>query len=305
VPHKLLLADDSVTIQRVIELTFAEEDITVLAVGDGRQAIELVQSERPDIVLADVGMPERDGYEVAAFIKGRPDLAHIPVLLLTGAFEPVDEGRAKAAGCDGVLVKPFEPHMVISRVKDLIAGRRPAADLPAQQTPSPETVRVAREPEAAAAPPPTTAPAEVYFDRLDAAFASRGTAPPAPAAPMRDDAFDITPEPTGEPGFGLAETLASWDPASNVRPPVREAEPTSTTPMPTLAEAFAALLAAEKGQPVTPPAITRDGVDDDVVEQVTRRVIERLGDAAVRDVVVEVAERLVLEEIARIKSHAR
>jgi CheY-like chemotaxis protein len=305
VPHKLLLADDSVTIQRVIELTFAEEDITVVAVGDGRQAIELVQSERPDIVLADIGMPERDGYEVAAFIKGRPDLAHIPVLLLTGAFEPIDEGRAKAAGCDGVLVKPFEPQMVISRVKDLIAGRRPTADLAGQQTPPPETVRAARDSESADAPAPTTpASAEAYFDRLDAAFATLGTAPPAPAAPVRDDSFDITPEPTGEPGFGLADALASWDPASSARPPVRE-QPTSSTPLPTLAEAFAALLAAEKGHPVRPPTLTRDGIDDDVVEQVTRRVIERLGDAAVRDVVLDVAERLVTEEIARIKSSSR
>ena len=90
-PRKLLLADDSVTIQRVIELTFADEDVKVVAVGDGKQAIERVEADRPDIVLADVGMPERDGYEVAAFIKGNPQLAHIPVLLLTGAFEPIDE----------------------------------------------------------------------------------------------------------------------------------------------------------------------------------------------------------------------
>ncbi len=121
---KLLLADDSVTIQRVIELTFADEDVQVLAVGDGQQAIDRVKTDRPDIVLADVGMPERDGYEVAAFIKGDPELAHIPVLLLTGAFEPVDEARARAVGCDGVLVKPFEPQMVISRVRDLLAGKR-------------------------------------------------------------------------------------------------------------------------------------------------------------------------------------
>jgi len=102
-PHKLLLADDSVTIQRVIELTFADEDVQVIAVGDGRQAIERIEADRPDIVLADVGMPERDGYEVAAFVKTTPHLAHIPVLLLTGAFEPVDEQRAAAVGCDGVL----------------------------------------------------------------------------------------------------------------------------------------------------------------------------------------------------------
>ena len=68
-------------------------------------------------------MPERDGYEVAAFVKGDPHLAHIPVLLLTGAFEPVDEARASAVGCDGVLAKPFEPQLLI-RPRERAAGRR-------------------------------------------------------------------------------------------------------------------------------------------------------------------------------------
>ena len=70
-PHKLLLADDSVTIQRVIELTFADEDVQVIAVGNGQEAMDRVQRDRPDIILADVGMPERDGYEVAAFVNKR------------------------------------------------------------------------------------------------------------------------------------------------------------------------------------------------------------------------------------------
>src|SRR5213592_3332133 len=77
VPHTLLLADDSVTIQRVIELTFADEDIVVVAVGDGDQAIARLDSDPPDIVLADVGMPGRDGYEVAAYVKQSPRLNHI------------------------------------------------------------------------------------------------------------------------------------------------------------------------------------------------------------------------------------
>ena len=83
------------TIQRVIELTFADEDVKVTVVGDGKQAIERILGDRPDIVLADVGMPERDGYEVAAFIKNDPRFAGIPVILLTGAFEPLDEDRAR------------------------------------------------------------------------------------------------------------------------------------------------------------------------------------------------------------------
>src|SRR5258705_9377190 len=121
---KLLLADDSVTIQRVIEMTFSGEDVQVLAVSDGEEAIARIAAEKPDIVLADIGMPKRNGYEVSAFVKGRPELAHIPVLLLAGAFEPVDEAKAKEAGCDGVLVKPFEPQHVIARVRELISGAK-------------------------------------------------------------------------------------------------------------------------------------------------------------------------------------
>lgn len=197
-PHKLLLADDSVTIQRVIELTFADEDIQVIAVGDGKKAIASLQADRPDIVLADVGMPERDGYEVASFVKSNPELAHIPVLLLTGAFEPVDEARARAVGCDGVLVKPFEPQMVINRVRDLLAGRKAGAAwngaTPAAGSP-------------AAAAPQAPAPAggaqsgtlDDYFDRLDAAFASMegpgGPAadPPLAAPPSLGPAPEVPP----------------------------------------------------------------------------------------------------------------
>ena len=85
-----------------------------------------VDQRTPDIVLADVGMPGRDGYEVAQHIKNTPRLAHIPVVLLTGAFEPIDQARAAAVGCDGVLAKPFEPQLVIGRVKELLARRAPA-----------------------------------------------------------------------------------------------------------------------------------------------------------------------------------
>jgi CheY-like chemotaxis protein len=236
-PHKLLLADDSVTIQRVIELTFADEDVQVIAVGNGQQAIERAERDRPDIVLADVGMPERDGYEVAAFIKGSPTLSHVPVVLLTGAFEPIDETRARAVGCDGVLVKPFEPQMVISRVKDLLAGKRPAelwGGGPAAHGPlRPATpVPDLRAPAASAS---TADPLEAYFDRLDAAFSSIGGAPaeapaPAPTAPAaparqaiplsRASAGDAQPVPPEGGRHRVAaahatpprDDLAAWDP---------------------------------------------------------------------------------------------
>src|SRR6186997_1455195 len=122
---RLLLADDSVTIQRVIELTFADEDVEVIAVGDGEAAIARLDTDPPDIVLADIGMPGRDGYAVAAHVKATPAISHIPVLLLAGAFERVDDARVAETGSAGVLVKPFEPQMVISRVRTLLAERGP------------------------------------------------------------------------------------------------------------------------------------------------------------------------------------
>ena len=128
---KLLLADDSVTIQRVIELTFSGEDVQVLTASDGEEAVTRITADKPDIVLADIGMPKRSGYDVSAFVKGKPELSHIPVLLLAGAFEPVDDARAKEVHCDGVLVKPFEPQQVIARVRELIGGAKGSPTLPA------------------------------------------------------------------------------------------------------------------------------------------------------------------------------
>ena len=212
---KLLLADDSVTIQRVIELTFSGEDIQVLAVGDGEEAIKRIPIDKPDIVLADIGMPKRSGYEVCAFVKGHADFKTIPVLLLAGAFEPVDEAKAKEVGCDGVLVKPFEPQHVIARVKDLLGYPksttpevqdilRPAARL-APHRPVELPTRDGR-PQASddlmdlgeadlEQPPESEATSTIvlddslddYFDKLDEAF-STGNAPTAPsaAAPRAD-----------------------------------------------------------------------------------------------------------------------
>jgi CheY-like chemotaxis protein len=226
-PHKLLLADDSVTIQRVIELTFADEDVQLTAVGDGKLAIASIEADPPDIVLADVGMPEKDGYEVAAFIKNDPRFAHIPVLLLTGAFEPVDEERARAVGCDGVLAKPFEPQMVITRVKELLAeasrpvpGRRmaPLAQSPFGQAAEPSPPAAFAEPEVtsvtvvpAAEPPTADKAADASFSvesALDAAVRIRrrqtmavpefGVPPAEPSAepkPVADVSEEATPVP--------------------------------------------------------------------------------------------------------------
>lgn len=159
-PHHLLLADDSVTIQRVIKLTFADEDVDVVTVGNGDEAVAAIDKAPPDIVLADVAMPGRTGYDVAQYIRDTPRLAHIPVVLLTGAFEPVDEARASRVGCDAVLAKPFEPEVVVSRVRELLSRPRataaPAAEPPAPARPAaPAPVGPAAAPVAVVAPVPS------------------------------------------------------------------------------------------------------------------------------------------------------
>jgi CheY-like chemotaxis protein len=266
-PQKLLLADDSVTIQRVIELTFADEDVQVVAVGNGRDAIERVQRDRPDIVLADIGMPERNGYEVAAFVKGNPATAHIPVVLLTGAFEPIDEGRAREVGCDGVLVKPFEPQVVISRVKDLLAGKKPSgmwSASPVAQGPSRPGSADLEMRSGGGQATAAADPLEAYFDRLDAAFASTAAstapdpfaaAPPAApaasadpfagtgAAPKRETIPLARPAAPAKPARSADhDPLASWDP-DLAGDPARPAPP-APTPAPPRAAA----------PPVQPPA---------------------------------------------------
>ncbi|MGE3509474.1 MAG: response regulator [Vicinamibacterales bacterium] len=321
--HQLLLADDSVTIQRVVKLTFADEDVEVVAVGDGNQAVASIDRQPPDIVLADVAMPGRTGYEVAQHIRTSPRLAHIPVLLLTGAFEPVDEARASEVGCDGVLAKPFEPDVVVSRVKELLARPRPgtiaapvddAAPAPeplSQPAVDPGALTVA-EPFAATTPdsPPTRPPnpftsdgaeptisgsvavgdqtggsdVDAYFERLDQAFANLALSPrPAPSA-----------------GPESAEPPPSYPVVASVR------ESASGLPA-TLADAFAGLStatpdAARGGSPVTPveaPAFS-DAQIDAIVDRVLQRLTERLG-VNLADIVATVADRLVRAEIEEIK----
>lgn len=313
----LLLADASATIQRIVELTFAAEDISVVPFSDGEHAIASLDRSVPDIVLADVGMPGRNGYEISRYIKNSPPFAHIPVLLLTGAFEPVDQTKALEAGCDGILIKPFEPQFVISRVKELLRKPKPGTK---------------------------EAEVEEYFEELDKAFANLSAAA-SPAVEMEAAAeFNIAPAVDlsvahDEPApYGASEAeLSTIIPASApfesrafvasdaavvvpVAPQPATVAPVPAAPAPagsgpSLAEAFAALLAAERsgnGSTKLGPSLvsrTKPLPVDDIVEQVTRRVIEQMSDAVVRETVSSIvsatAERLVRDEIERIKSNIK
>ena len=117
----LLLADDSVAIQKVIDLTFTDEGMQVITTGDGQDALEKLNHSKPDVVLADVFMPGVDGYELCKFIKQNERFRGVPVMLLVGSFEPFDEAEAKRAGADDVVTKPCQSiRDLVSRVGSLV-----------------------------------------------------------------------------------------------------------------------------------------------------------------------------------------
>jgi CheY-like chemotaxis protein len=119
---KILVADDNSNIQKMVGLALKDQGIDVVAVGNGEAAVRKISDIRPDLVLADVFMPVRNGYEVCQYVKADSSLSHIPVILLVGAFDPLDEQEAQRVGADGVLKKPFvPPEPLISMVKSALS----------------------------------------------------------------------------------------------------------------------------------------------------------------------------------------
>jgi CheY-like chemotaxis protein len=216
----LLLADDSVTIQKVVNISFASEDVTLVTVDNGDDAIERAKETCPDLILADVVMPGKSGYEVCEAVKADPDLRHIPVLLLTGTFEAFDEEHAARVGAAGHVAKPFEAQTLVSRVKELLAATPPPPAAEPVVTAEPSLATASDEPvdtnadsfdffdddvaEVAASTPAVT-PEPTSIDDADSAFAfgdaeltpMAAPAQPAEAAPLADSPFtaDATPFP--------------------------------------------------------------------------------------------------------------
>ena len=127
--YKLLLADDSITIQKVVELVLAEEDFQIKSVSNGEDAINLLETFKPDIVLADIEMPKVNGYNLCEKIKQNSSTSHVPVILLAGAFEPIDEELARKVGADDSVIKPFESQELISKINAALAVVSAEAEL--------------------------------------------------------------------------------------------------------------------------------------------------------------------------------
>lgn len=333
--RRILLADDSVTIQKVIELTFMDEDYEVRAVSNGDDAIKALPEVDPHFVIADVHMPGANGYEVCRRSKERRP--GVPVLLLVGTFEPFDEAQARAAGSDAYLKKPFDSQELLQRVGDLLSrsGAPDAAAMPAEP-----------------AMPGFTGAAETV--RMPA----MGIAPPAPAPAEEWGGFEIEAEPDAEPEpfstgseFSLEEPATdTWrtgyaaeseqifeleeEPAAPAAPAPRESvfgfepQPTAAPLLPSLEEMEHRIEAPpppsldESHEPqadarmAVPPAVAagtaavvgNGGLSDADVDRIARRVVELLGDKTVRDVAWEVvpdlAEVVIKDRLRELEGQA-
>jgi len=271
VPVKILVADDSVTMRRILELTFAGEDASVTGVDSGDAAVARASELRPDIVFADVSMSS-DGYRVAASIKSTPGLEQTAVILLASQKHPYDEGKARNAGVDDHVLKPFDTQLVIDKVKQVLARPRAAA--------------------AAGAPP----------QRAAAPAAAPPRPPVAPAQPMQQPQMQQPQmnEPrqsrTGTIAFGKAPPSTTTPhgipaPAQQQAPGARPAQAAAA---PAMAAAAARAMPADLGTKLDGLGLTSDQVAG--VLQLTRDVVERI----VWEVVPDLAETLIKEEIRRL-----
>ena len=322
-PKNLLLADDSVTIQKVVAIVFAGEDYRITSVDNGEDAILRARETRPDIVLADAVMPRMNGYELCQVLKADPDLGEVPVLLLTGTFEPFDEARARSARADGHIAKPFDSQALLTRVRELVEGvtaeplplayprvavphAPAAAPLPAprMQPPSPprRTVPPPFPPPGhplragAARPgvlPHTTVKAAGVRPPPPAALRT-GVAPPPAAAPPRPFAPAPARAPARPPPpepFGMAAPVTAdddWSDVSAGASPDR-APPPRHAPVPPPAPAPLHGTGPDGGEAALRLAISQ--ASREVVEKIAWEVVPQLAEVIIREHV----ERLVNE----------
>ncbi|TNF45983.1 response regulator [bacterium] len=196
---KMLVADDSVTIQKVIALTFSEEPVEIQSVGSGSDALEKIKEWRPDIILADVIMPQVNGYELSKAVKDDEETKDIPVLLLAGTFEAFDEEEARSAGADDFITKPFESGELIEKVNGLIGVPAMAQEAIAEQA-------------------PTTAPDAPPIQTPEAAEEILAVASPEPLEPVPE----TTPPMTVEEPVITQEPVVPEEPVIAEEPVITE-----------------------------------------------------------------------------------
>lgn len=134
-PKKLLLAEDSLTIRKVFELALSRSGIAITSVDNGEDAVRMAGEISPDLVVADLTLPGKNGFAVAAELRAMEKTEKIPVLILSGTMVPLDEARFKASGARGVLFKPFESGELLDNIERLLREAAAVPESPKTQEP--------------------------------------------------------------------------------------------------------------------------------------------------------------------------
>jgi CheY-like chemotaxis protein len=205
---RILIADDSLTIQKAFAMTFAGEDVTLLAARSADEGLTMARQAHPELVIADAVMPGRSGYDLCSAIKSDSALRGVPVYILVSSQNPYDDARGRQSGVDGQFTKPFESVAFVERVKEAIAKGSMQAAAPAPAARSPLSA-------------PTAAPAASFRPA------------PAPRLPPDDDygeisiataPSDLTPPPRApvyvpqRPVMPTAQPAAAMNPPGGMRP---------------------------------------------------------------------------------------
>lgn len=190
---KVLVVDDSLSVRKVVERALVARQLEVVSAASGNEAIAQLEREQPDLVVCDVVMPDRDGYDICRFVKGHPRLGRVPVLLISGIVNNAVLEQAAEARSDDVLRKPFEAAELVRKVSELLAGCATPATAPA-----PTANGAPPRPAVAAAPAPPAAPASQAVAAVLGARGHGGAAPP-PAAPAWTPTRAATAAPAPPP----------------------------------------------------------------------------------------------------------
>jgi CheY-like chemotaxis protein len=273
--HTILLADDSPTIQRLVNQTFADTRFDIVTVNNGDAAVRKFDEIEPDVVLADIYMPGKNGYEVCAHIKGHPSLASTPVILLVGAFDAFDEATANQAGATAHITKPFEPRALVELVNSTIPeGTRSRKTA----TRSPEVV--AEVPAVAEVPPTLPAPEP---DPIPAA------APIEALSESVSETIAQTPEEIPSVVERIAETA----------PAVENAESPESNDLLGLENLFHSDPAPVSGNIAS--QLTEDQIEK-IADRVIRKISTQVIEGIAWDVVPEIATKILRDELKKTNS---
>jgi CheY-like chemotaxis protein len=291
VKHIILLADDSPTIQRLVTQTFVGADFEVVSVSNGDAAVRKFEEVHPDVVLADIYMPGKNGYEVCDYVRRHPDLEKTPVVLLAGAFDAFDEAKARQIGASSHITKPFEPHALVDLVVSLISGKGQAEQAASLASVSPSTeipMPNAPEPVAALSAPEELVPAAESI--------------PDPPESIPDPAPAPMPEPAPAPALELAPALR-LESAPAPAPAISIAAAAVPTPAPRVTPSSADSGDVLGLQELFKPASSAGPVSDEEIERIAERVIQKLSTQVIEsvawDVVPEITTKILKDELKR------